>query len=1023
MMTETFTELSHQLEETVGKPGRDALHKFFYPASNTSPAGVVAASAATASSSSYKKNKKRTSKARRNSAIKELSSSSSLQLPRNSTSSHDRSISLNSCSDHSTSITAGGVEMSTTAAAGGGGGSNKKMETELRTLEPPTVSLPRNNIPTTAKDNDDKEPEAQSSNTTPTDPIASIHRPRPLSVNSNDGNFQQQQQQPIPTQPPFSPTTFVRSFDVQEQEDQKYVEAFWTIYDDIIMLSLFTQLGVVARLLVSTWFTYFDGVFREDSALFTNLPLNCLSCFLLGLLGSGDRLMGMITTRFTPRNLQQQILQEDHNSDVEDNLGYDGNNGDDDVGDDDDDSYEQNVSSNRFLHDEEAGGMGLRRRRKRRQKRTKWNKKKIFHSWQPPLHWHDDLREVQLLALERRIRASKCLILFPVAKEDADVLEHYYSDEEYMGSARNDKRNRQLQQTPSSSSSPSQDQELPEQGHTMQNIGRQNSRRRFGRKKYTATNLADGEEVLQHGLYRIDSHEDDDDEKNIVAEGSNARRKYIQEFADDDDDDDDDTLEDDGKFRFDLKLTPSMEPASDLDSTQESPTKTAPNPERSSSESTSPAAMKLSTQKLIKRSPGISSHSSAAAASPSSAEQAANGNLYETAAPSERPSRASSLVLTSPTIPSIAEAAAVLAGTSPGPQMARTGSAVSDDSRNTACGNVGNDPRVEQIISNVQANVSENINRMRRVNIADGWDVGTTPESMADDVMLGLRDGFCGALSSFSSWNSSMLDLLKEGHVGEAFVGYLLGLQLPIVSYRFGQQVAVYWFIWRCRREARREERKGGYGIRIKMSDDDESDDENPLAGSVGDDLFHDETKSTDSSLDDVSTTEIPSVRAICTALFLISLVTQFTSLSYFTKSSERQIALSLLFSPFGSLARWRLSQLNKWRPGFPIGTFACNILACALSGSLGSLLAGNPGPKERILLQSFVAGFGGTLSSLAAFIVEVLSGMDPLLFRFDGVIYAVCSIMWALIVGFVFSASVDWVDETEPTGSDNDGG
>jgi fluoride ion exporter CrcB/FEX len=104
---------------------------------------------------------------------------------------------------------------------------------------------------------------------------------------------------------------------------------------------------------------------------------------------------------------------------------------------------------------------------------------------------------------------------------------------------------------------------------------------------------------------------------------------------------------------------------------------------------------------------------------------------------------------------------------------------------------------------------------------------------------------------------------------------------------------------------------------------------------------------------------------------------------------------------------------LNGWRPGFPIGTFACNILACAINGSLGSLLAGNPGAKERIILQGLIAGFGVSLSSLATFIVEILAGMDPLLFRFDGVIYAICSIAWALIVGFVFSASVDWADET----------
>lgn len=79
-----------------------------------------------------------------------------------------------------------------------------------------------------------------------------------------------------------------------------------------------------------------------------------------------------------------------------------------------------------------------------------------------------------------------------------------------------------------------------------------------------------------------------------------------------------------------------------------------------------------------------------------------------------------------------------------------------------------------------------------------------------------------------------------------------------------------------------------------------------------------------------------------------------------------------------------------------------------------GSLLAGNPGPRERTALVAVIAGFGGTLSSVARFIVEILAGMDPILFRMDGVYYAVCSVFWGLLVSFVFSASVDWADSVE---------
>ena len=50
----------------------------------------------------------------------------------------------------------------------------------------------------------------------------------------------------------------------------------------------------------------------------------------------------------------------------------------------------------------------------------------------------------------------------------------------------------------------------------------------------------------------------------------------------------------------------------------------------------------------------------------------------------------------------------------------------------------------------------------------------------------------------------------------------------------------------------------------------------------------------------------------------------------------------SLLFTPFGCLARFALmNKYNKRLPGFPLGTFSCNLISCALSGSLGSFLAG----------------------------------------------------------------------------------
>jgi len=346
--------------------------------------------------------------------------------------------------------------------------------------------------------------------------------------------------------------------------------------------------------------------------------------------------------------------------------------------------------------------------------------------------------------------------------------------------------------------------------------------------------------------------------------------------------------------------------------------------------------------------------------------------------------------------------------------------------------------------------VTENLTRLTQVDIAEGWDVGTTPEAMSEDLLLGLRVGFCGCLSTFSSWNSSMINLLWNGHITQAIVGYAIGIQLPIISYRAGQYAAVYWFVWRRRREVKRAERRGGYGLRLRGGEYDSEDDEDDE--NVDADTFHDEydveanfdgtptnpslngadALSPESAvgspghsgvrrrrkkrnggrilLDDTAADRTtPSVRAIATAVFLLIFTLLINSLFFL---DDTQTSISLLFSPLGVLTRWRLLRLNKLRPGFPLGTFACNMLGCALSGSLGSLLAGNPGPEESMVVQSMIQGFAGSLSSLAAFVVELLSLIDPIIFKYDGLRYAVLTICWALVVGFITSQAKDWADK-----------
>ena len=230
----------------------------------------------------------------------------------------------------------------------------------------------------------------------------------------------------------------------------------------------------------------------------------------------------------------------------------------------------------------------------------------------------------------------------------------------------------------------------------------------------------------------------------------------------------------------------------------------------------------------------------------------------------------------------------------------------------------------------------------RRIQFLEGWNSGTSPEEMKHIILIGLRLGFCGALGTFSSLNASVIRLLKSGKIGDALVCYAISIQLGIVSYRFGQHLAVYIFVWRCRLETQRDERRG-YGLRLRRLDSDEE---------RGSDAI-------------TARTRYISVRSLATMSFFamfVSLGESFWLLDifipvYFTFGdtsvaslglaiyffpSHQKYLISLLVTPFGCLARWKLmTKYNKYMPGFPLGTFACNIGGCALSGSLKSLLAG----------------------------------------------------------------------------------
>ena len=93
--------------------------------------------------------------------------------------------------------------------------------------------------------------------------------------------------------------------------------------------------------------------------------------------------------------------------------------------------------------------------------------------------------------------------------------------------------------------------------------------------------------------------------------------------------------------------------------------------------------------------------------------------------------------------------------------------------------------------------------------------------------------------------------------------------------------------------------------------------------------------------------------------------------------SGRRQQWFALLFAPFGCILRWLLSKLNtmEGRPlnWFPVGTFAANMLACAIDFILGGLTNRySLGYWPVVILPAIRVGYAGSLSTVSTFVAEV---------------------------------------------------
>ena len=218
---------------------------------------------------------------------------------------------------------------------------------------------------------------------------------------------------------------------------------------------------------------------------------------------------------------------------------------------------------------------------------------------------------------------------------------------------------------------------------------------------------------------------------------------------------------------------------------------------------------------------------------------------------------------------------------------------------------------------------------------------------------LGIRTALCGSLTTFSSWNSQMV-LMMDGtanpylgtQVVSALFGYVIGLQVAIVSFRAGRTLSA-WF----------QNRSNPHLFDTNMI---------RSASELGRCQKHCYWLS-------------PTIGF----LFILILFALYVCGDlYWGMHYYREMWIACLMSPFGTIARWKLSKLNgKWskHPWFPLGTWLANFTGSIISAALTAvaylhLVKGEVGAD---VLAAISLGFAGSLSTVSTYVKETVELSD----------------------------------------------
>ncbi|GAX26508.1 hypothetical protein FisN_23Lh032 [Fistulifera solaris] len=222
--------------------------------------------------------------------------------------------------------------------------------------------------------------------------------------------------------------------------------------------------------------------------------------------------------------------------------------------------------------------------------------------------------------------------------------------------------------------------------------------------------------------------------------------------------------------------------------------------------------------------------------------------------------------------------------------------------------------------------------------------------------------GFCGSLTTFSSWNMQMVTMLEQGDIAMAIVGYILGTFGAYGSFVLGTALLTH--------------------VRVSDVSNDENDDDNST---------HRNSSDTNASRKQHTFPRgiwlIPPTLLAC-GLLLFSLTFTTTNSSTFIST----LAPLIWAAPAGALTRYVLSIKYNTAETPMRGTLIANWTACILLAVVTGL------EIEGIDMSPWATGFLGSLSTVSTWIKEIHCHDPP-----SNWLYAAISLggamLWSLVI------------------------